>query len=254
MLRSFVMLAPAHWPSRFPGPPCARSTRRALATVAEILGLQHAERLPLGSWIDSLGTDKLRLSRMPATYVADETKLWSQFLAKRQVADVVGHQLQRLAPAQFGGTAWDGWFADSLRAAFCLVGTAVTPTTATPCPTTRPVPAASQPAASSSASQQPQPEVPASCSSSSSSSDSSSEQVPEEVQWILHIRERGGPAFLHRSTMVSQDGVDTRRPVCCQPRTTSVTHGTGLSAAIAAAEPFGAQWCRRCAGDLYVAV
>ena len=233
---------------RVSGPPCARSTRRALGTVAEILGLQHAERLPLGSWVDSLSANKHKLSRMPATYVASETRLWSQFTAKRRVADVVGLQLHSLTPAQLAGTAWDGNFADSLRAAFATIPP-IQPTE--PCTPAHPAHATYPSTASSSASHPPPPKAPTSSSSSSSSSASSAGQVPEEVQWILHIRERGGPAFLHRSTTDRQGGVDTRRPVCCHPRTTSVTFGTGLSAAIAAAEPFGAQWCRRCAPDLF---
>ena len=79
ILRAFVELSPSDWPPRHPGPPCARSTRRALATLAEVLGLSHQERLPLGSWVDPIDEGGRKFSRMPSTYIAGETRLWSQF-------------------------------------------------------------------------------------------------------------------------------------------------------------------------------
>ena len=48
-LRVFVACVPPDWLPRFSHLPGARSTRRAVATVAEILALSHTERLPLGS-------------------------------------------------------------------------------------------------------------------------------------------------------------------------------------------------------------
>ena len=101
ILRACVALNPTHWPPRHPGQPCARSTR-ALATLAEVLGLSHSERLLIGSWVDPMDVDGKRLSRMPSTYVACETRLWSQFSSKRRITNVVGDLLACLGPAEVG--------------------------------------------------------------------------------------------------------------------------------------------------------
>ena len=310
MLRSFVALAPAHWHQRHPGDPCARSTRRTLATIAEVLGLSHSERLPLGSWVDPLGKEGNWHSRMPSTYVAGETRMWSQVASKHRVASAVGDLLSGLTPAEFSGQAWEGLLADTLQASFHSgkQGALKTPV-ATPLhglcdapvvrelamPVVPPLHIASHERApkapvvcplhvlghaSSSGDQHaleapvgiplhaparapPTREAsasPTSPSSSSSSSSSSAEgQLPDSprspafstLPWILHIRARGGPAFLHRCVFDLPGDERSRRPMCCKPCTTGLLFGTGLAEAAQAAVPFSAQWCRRCAADVH---
>ena len=54
VLVHLTSLAPSAWPERRHEPPSSRSTRRTLATVAEVLQLGLQERLPLGSWQEDL--------------------------------------------------------------------------------------------------------------------------------------------------------------------------------------------------------
>ena len=70
VLRTFIQGAPAEWPQRPPGAPGGRSTRRALATVAEVLGLAHHERLPLGSWVEDIADQNKKFNKMPARYIS----------------------------------------------------------------------------------------------------------------------------------------------------------------------------------------
>eukprot|EP00972_Heterocapsa_arctica_P012135 1780310-Heterocapsa_arctica.AAC.1 len=47
-----LSLAPDGWPAREHPAPSSRSTRRTIATVAEVLQLDLQSRLALGSWQD----------------------------------------------------------------------------------------------------------------------------------------------------------------------------------------------------------
>ena len=77
-LRLCVASAPPDSPLRLPGQPGARSTHRAIATVDEIFGSSHTERLHLGSWVDFFfSQDKVQRSSVPARYVASEAQLES---------------------------------------------------------------------------------------------------------------------------------------------------------------------------------
>ena len=117
-LREFIASAPSTWPPRSSGSPGARGTRRALASVAEVLELSHHERLPLGSWVDAVGEEGKRFSKLPATYVANDTKLWSQFAAKSKIATAIGQALQELKLTEFASQGWEGPVADYLRSAY----------------------------------------------------------------------------------------------------------------------------------------
>ena len=89
----------------------ARSTRNTLGTLAEVLGLRHDERLPLGSWQDALedvmGKGR-RHSDMPSVYVASERKMWNQHRSKREVADTISFLILHSDYATFAAAKWEG--------------------------------------------------------------------------------------------------------------------------------------------------
>ena len=237
VLRAFILGAPPEWPPRPPGAPGGRSTRRALATVAEILGLEHHERLPLGSWVEDISDSNKKFNKMPARYIANDTKLWSQFASKSAICDSLGDAIIKLPAGVFAGSSWDGQVAAFLRSTFAgkkSMGAVVKVDGPT---------AGEQVAGASSTS----------CSSSSRSSSSSMSSSAadaelkntdfDNIEWILVRRS------LHRRAPTLEHDPSPPRPMCCKITRTHIV-GSGLLAAAAQAEHIDAQWCRRCAPDV----
>ena len=252
VVRSFVACAPASWPPRCPGPPCARSARRALATVAEVLALPHEDRLPLGSWVDPFVEHRTSGSTMPARYVADETKLWSQFQSKATVCDAVGRAIADLNVRDVAGCAWDGFVASSIRDKFRAKIHSALPRVACQehghkggapdCPSTVRCSASSSSSRSSSRS-----------SSSSSRAEPAvcmAQHITEyaELFWILY-QKTPQHACLHRCVVECQKGSSIQRPACCFTQREGDV-GYGLLDAAAVADSVQAQWCSRYAPDV----
>ena len=80
--------------------------------------MTQSERLPLGSWVDGLTDDHAPRSKLPARYVAEDTKLGSQFAAKAKVCNAVGRALDTLPTEDIASTAWDGRVAAYLSSTY----------------------------------------------------------------------------------------------------------------------------------------
>ena len=57
-------------------------------------------------------------NQMPAGYLADETKFWSQFQSKFSVCDAAGRAVAEFDTQVFAGCAWDGPVASALRSKY----------------------------------------------------------------------------------------------------------------------------------------
>ena len=113
-----VNIVPAGWHKREYEAPGSRSTRKTLATVAEVLELTYLQRLPLGSWQDGLTDEPEKNSRMPAVYIAEDCKLWSQFEAKRRVCNSWHFMTTSFDFTAYEQSGWAGPLAIELRNAF----------------------------------------------------------------------------------------------------------------------------------------
>ena len=105
LVRVFVASAP---PDTVTSPPQPARCPEQAPSHCHISGLSHTERVPLGSWVDSLSGDQVQRSCLPARYVASEAVHRSRIDTKAKVSAAIDAVLASLPVSAVAASAFDG--------------------------------------------------------------------------------------------------------------------------------------------------